>query len=179
MSLTRAPPCSVLPLKALEHPSSFFCNRSGIRREGRYVNTRNESGEFTPLFIAVEGTSPRVVRLLLDAGADVASTCHFGGGNSRSPFSQCERNIRNKSCQGLPATEEQLNRLEATPRLLLRVEAIHAFSWLWWSNIPCIAPAAEEVVSACGTSSSPRKARVLISWRRTGARRVFLPASLR
>ncbi|CAM9576425.1 unnamed protein product, partial [Ectocarpus fasciculatus] len=128
---------------------------------------------------AVESAFPRVVRLLLDAGADVTSTCSFPGGNPRSPLSQCIRSIRSKSCQGLPATEEQLNRLEAARRLLLRVEAIHAVSWLWWSNTPCIAPAAEEVVAACGTLSSPSKARVLISWRRTGARRVLMPASLR
>ncbi|CAM9864766.1 unnamed protein product [Ectocarpus sp. 8 AP-2014] len=117
--------------------------------------------------------------MLLDAGADVTSTCSLPGGISRSPLSQCESNIRSKFCQALPASEEQLNGLEAIRRSLLRVEAIHAFSWLWCSNIPCIAPAAEEVVGACGKSRSPRKARMLISWRRTGARRVLMPASLR
>lgn len=34
------------------------------------------------------------------------------------------------------ATEEQQHRLETVRRLLLRVEAIRASSWLWYSGIP-------------------------------------------
>lgn len=165
--------------KGLEAPVKFLLQQKWNTPGGAYVNTRSKNAKFTPLFIAVEGASPRVVRMLLDAGADVTSTCNLPGGISRSPLSQCESNIRSKFCQGLPATEEQLNGLEAIRRSLLRVKAIHAFSWLWCSNIPCIASAAEEVVGACGESRSPRKARMLISWRRTGARRVLMPASLR
>lgn len=41
-----------------------------------------------------------------------------------------------------PATEEYLHRLEAIRRLLLRVEAVHAVSWLWPSDAPFVGRAA-------------------------------------
>lgn len=46
------------------------------------------------------------------------------------------RSLREKTLLGENATKEQLNGLEGIRRLLLRVEAVHATSWLWQSDVP-------------------------------------------
>lgn len=83
--------------------------------------------------------SPRVVRLLMDAGADtrLGSRIPNGGGSSDyvTPLGRTNDNLRSKCVAAKPATEEQLHRLEAIRRLLMRVEAVHAQSWLWHTDV--------------------------------------------
>eukprot|EP00752_Nemacystus_decipiens_P005516 g4991.t1 len=112
------------------------------RDESAYVNARDEIGA-TALLCSIEACSscsPRIARILVNAGAD--TTCPFGvtaipGGGAflnTSPMSYVAQLVRNKIVHGEDATEEQLNRLEAIRRLLLRVDAVHAVSWLWPSD---------------------------------------------
>ncbi|CBJ26796.1 EsV-1-199 [Ectocarpus siliculosus] len=56
---------------------------------------------------------------------------------------------------GRDITEEQAHKLNAVHRLLLRVEAVHAASWLWVSDAPDIAHTAE-VTKRTKVTPSPR-----------------------
>lgn len=111
----------------------------------RYVNVRDRSG-CTALFRSINFriklgvvrglASPRVVRLLVDAGADTTSALRLtdapGGVNDHNTaLAFTNKRLREKKVRGSHATEEQLYRLEAIRRLLLREEAAHAISWLW------------------------------------------------
>lgn len=73
--------------------------------------------------------SPRVVRLLTDAGADTTSTP--AGYNFRTLLTCIHERLGENKVGGEDATEEQLHRLEAVRRLLLQEKAVHAGSWLW------------------------------------------------
>lgn len=117
----------------------------------RYVNSRDVVG-FTPLFRAIEGycnaegkpplVSPTLVQLLLDAGADTSVTVRFrnqGGwalfdGTPLDFTSLCLR--EKKVGRMYKATEEDMNRLEALRRLLLRAQAARASSWMWPDEPP-------------------------------------------
>eukprot|EP00752_Nemacystus_decipiens_P011622 g10317.t1 len=112
----------------------------------RYVNCRTQDGR-TPLFCSIgvflkeEGVqhliSPKVVRLLIDAGADPSSVVHVNittGNKVRfigTPLAFTISCLREKKVMGVDVTDEQMDRLEAVRRLLLRVEALHVVSWLW------------------------------------------------
>ena len=127
-----------------------------VRQERRgvdgaaYVNAPNELGQ-TSLFFAIGfgRCSPRVVRLLVDAGADATSAARgteTPGGevvSSDTPLDFANRILRTKKVDGKDATEEQLHGLEGIRRLLLRVDAVHAVSWLWPNDAPIIGRAAE------------------------------------
>ncbi|CBJ32400.1 EsV-1-199 [Ectocarpus siliculosus] len=79
---------------------------------------------------------PRVVRLLVEAGADTTSTVPIDGlpgTDNITPMGLTMLLLHDLGTE--PLTEEQLNALEAIHRLLLRVEALHAVSWLWSSDI--------------------------------------------
>eukprot|EP00752_Nemacystus_decipiens_P011612 g10310.t1 len=114
-----------------------------------YVQSRDEY-DATPLFNSIDGfdesddvrhtTSLKVVRLLIDAGADTSSVVlvtNTPGGDdvyfNGTPLAFTKHCLANKMVGGRKrgATDEQMNRLEAVRRLLLRVEAVHAVSWLW------------------------------------------------
>ena len=100
-----------------------------------YVNSNtNDNFGRTPLSCAITGfdvafpPSPRVVRLLVDAGADTALIFpQFDD----TPLAATTRILNLKRVGGTGATQEQLHKLEGIRRLLLRVEAVHAVSWLW------------------------------------------------
>ena len=102
------------------------------------ANARNKFGE-TPLFCAVafDRCSPKVVRVLVDAGADTTSALRvsdpwrWGVTLNETPLETTVRSLRTKKVGGEDATEEQLHGLEGIRRLLLRVDAVHAVSWLW------------------------------------------------
>ena len=95
----------------------------------------------------VSGCSPRVAQLLVDAGMDTELAVQLG------PFSDSDdvvdgtllartnRRLRQKKIAGEDATEEQLNGLEGMRRLLMRVEAVRAISWLWSAQPTLIARA--------------------------------------
>ena len=114
-----------------------------------YVNFCDDVGS-TPLFGSIvdaypdyEGVpgqvSPRVVRLLLDAGADTSTSVHVtdtsGGavlfsGTSLAFTTGCLLREKKRRCKK-KATKRHVYRLEAARCLLLRVEAVRAVSWLW------------------------------------------------
>lgn len=109
-----------------------------------YVNT-SIPGFGTPLIAAIKffnrdlHPSSRVVRLLVDAGADTTSVVHFkthleGGVLSETPLETTNHILRERKAGGVGADEEEMLRLDAVRRLLMRVEAIRAVSWLWPSG---------------------------------------------
>ena len=110
-----------------------------------YVNCPDDVG-VTPLFRSIAGDeslshliSPKVVRLLIDAGADTSSAVRITREGevvyNDTPLTFAEECLRTQQVRGgKAATEEQMNRLEAVRRLLLRVEVVRAVSWLWHSE---------------------------------------------
>ncbi len=101
------------------------------------------------LLVVDSRCSTRVVRLLVDAGADTTSAFRItntAGGDFVSnitPLDLTHRCLCTKKVDWTDATEEQLHGLEGIRRLLLRVEAVHAVSWLWPDVAPMISRAAE------------------------------------
>lgn len=101
-----------------------------------YVNHRGQTGR-TALFNAIvfSRPSPRIVRLLVDAGADMVSALRVldtgGRVSNDTPLELASDILRENEIEGKDATEERRHRLEAIRRLLLRLEAVHAVSWLW------------------------------------------------
>ncbi|CAB1101986.1 unnamed protein product [Ectocarpus sp. CCAP 1310/34] len=81
-----------------------------------------------------------------------------------------------------PLTEEQLNALEAIRRLLLRVEAVHAVSWLWSSDISTFTYSTAQGTGRTTSKSTPGTPLVLTMRQRARSRReleVLLAALLR
>ena len=127
-----------------------------------YVNSSDQSGR-TPVYCTVSfcsPRSPRVLRMLVDAGADTASavevfdeTCQM---SSHTPLALVLSSLREKKVKEKKATEDQLGMLEAMRRLLLRVDAVHATSWLWPSTAPSLAKlAAETPLGAAKKAPTP------------------------
>ncbi|CAM9535304.1 unnamed protein product [Ectocarpus sp. 8 AP-2014] len=123
----------------------------GCGVEVAYVNAREING-YTPLVICIQGCfsqAPRIVRMLVDAGADTTSPVQVMNLKGRvmyndTPLAFTKLRLREKIvADGRPATKEHLQRLEAIRRLLLRVDAVHAVSWLWPSGAPFIGRATE------------------------------------
>ncbi|CAN0502790.1 unnamed protein product, partial [Scytosiphon promiscuus] len=80
--------------------------------------------------------SYRIARWLVDAGADAASPVRIMDQWGRTvfddtPLAYTNMCLHRKDVKGKPATVKQLVSLEAVRRFLLRVEAVHAVSWLW------------------------------------------------
>lgn len=129
------------------------------------------------------------VRLLLDAGADSSSTVRVVNDRGGVFFNDTPLNlanccIREKTVVGgyhslktgrhtTDATEEMLHALQAVRRLLLRVEAVHAVSWLWPNDIPSIAHTPEGT-SRSNTVSTPLRMMMPLMRRRARRPRVLL-----
>ena len=149
-------------------------------RRTTYVNAR-ECGT-TALVACIERChpcSPRMIQLLVEAGADTTSRVlkesrildeSFCG----TPLALATKYHDEKTVDDEPVTKEQLNSLEAIRRLLLRVEAVHATSLLWPSEVPVAVQAMEGTVSSRTTSTPLR--RMLPNLRRRATRRVVLSA---
>lgn len=60
--------------------------------------------------------------------------------------------IRLKKVDDIPATDKQMNRLQAIHRVLLQVDAVHTTSWRWSSNTSFVAHAGEQSRTATMTS---------------------------
>ena len=155
--------------------------------EAAYVNYRNDHG-LRPLLLAMGmagSPSPRFVRLLVDAGADttlaVRITDTEGGVLffSKTALATASRMLREKRIADKDATEEQLHRLEGVRRLLLRVDAVHAVSFLWPAAIPSIVAAAAEGTSRKVVTSTPLRIMLPILKRRARTPRVLLAALFR
>lgn len=134
-----------------------------------YLESRDTAGR-TALFCCIAFCpSPRMVRLLIDAGADTSSAVKIttpmgpAGDVCYTPGAWTWLYLEVlKRVNGQPATEEQLDMLRAIRRLLLRVEAVHAVSWLWPGGVPFVArAAAAEGASAVNSTSPPRTATPL------------------
>ena len=140
-----------------------------------YVDASDSYGQ-TPLSSAVGSgrCSPRVVRLLVEAGADTTSAAHFFVTSEQEVVSHetsldtANRCLRTKKVDGKDATEEQLNGLEGIRRLLLRVQAVHAVSWLWPNGIPRNISAAQ---GPRGGRINSTPLRMMLPVLRRGARR--------
>eukprot|EP00903_Cladosiphon_okamuranus_P012099 g11354.t1 len=152
------------------------------------------SAVYMPLYFSIEVfptaeglpllISPRVVRLLLDAGADTTLPLRFPGNRrvrefNGTPLALVDRDIREKKVGGLDATKEQMDRLEAVRRLLLRVEAVHAVSWLWGSPAAALVGGNLQRKSRTDAASTPLGRMLPILRRRAGRRRVLLAALFR
>ncbi len=149
-----------------------------------YVNTRDDFGQ-TPLACAIAcgRCSPRVVRLLVDAGADTASAVRVAGPpgvedvSSKTPLDLAIRTLRKKKVEGQVATQEQLHGLEGIRRLLLHVEAVHAVSYLWPNDGNTSHAGAGTTEAITAPTSLETVLRILR--RRAGRRGVLLRALFR
>eukprot|EP00752_Nemacystus_decipiens_P003635 g3350.t1 len=129
---------------------------------GAYVdNARGPSGATAVLLaIGIAGfCSPRILRMFVDAGADTTSPVLIRNNSGAvvgcgSPMRLVTDSLANKKLGGREATEGDLHRLEAARRLLLRVDATRATSWLWAKGVagtdavPRGFPAAEQEASS-------------------------------
>lgn len=153
-----------------------------------YLNAGDNFGR-TPLTSAVLCLetccpSPRIVWLLLDAGADATSIVDVTDGGGRlvsfgTPLGLARRMLRDKKIsRGQDATQEQLHGLERIHRLLLREEAAHAISWSW----PGDTPSSNQAVKRTAKSkklSTPVASVIPILRLRAARPRVLLTALLR
>lgn len=152
------------------------------RREGNttggigYLNNTQEPFGRTPLICAINlGTDGlchrRIVRLLIDAGADTTLAARFATQSfvERTPLAFATDLFRFKTIMGgrKDATKKQLEILADTRRLLLRVDAVHAVSCLWPINVPSVADDGEGTRRTKETSTplrmKTRTRRVLVA----------------
>lgn len=122
---------------------------AGARRLA-YVNFHDQDGR-TPLLIAAAGESPRITRMLLDAGAK-SSSPGVGKFENMTPLTVTQKMLEFESTAETHATKEKRHRRERLRRLLLRVDAISAVSWLWPSGAHCTTGATEAVKSVSNFS---------------------------
>ena len=149
-----------------------------------YVNFRDRFG-LTALFrsftciddtsseeseVVLRLVSPRVARLLVDAGADTTSEIQATDDvNFGTPLAFINECLLEKKIREFDATEEQMYRLEAVRSLLLRVEAVRAVSWLWHCNVPSVIPVAggtSRITTATTTASGNQLGLMLPIMRR-------------
>lgn len=131
-----------------ERPVKFLVENHKMTTTGEfaYVDYCN-SLESTPLAFCIASCSSRLGRLLVDAGADVMSTIRLTDDSGEVIFNDTPLAFVSYSRLQLvvdnDAPDERMQRLEATRRLLLQVDAIHAISCLWPGGIPARAHAAK------------------------------------
>lgn len=150
---------------------------SSIR--GAYCDNSIQPYGFTPLvssFFSGFKCSSRVTRLLIDAGADTTHVVRITG-NQRgfrfvgTPLALTNRCLREKEINGKAATQDQLYKLEAIRRMLLRVEAVHAVSWLWPGDSPRIGQAAKVACKVQPATTNGTSVRMMLPMMRRRARR--------
>lgn len=94
-----------------------------------------------------------------------------------TPLGLVDRCLLMKIDGGRPATDQQLNALEAIRRLLLQVEVVHAMSWLWHNGAPSLPEAAAAEASRTARPTTPLTL-MMPTLRRRAARRGVLLAAL-
>ncbi|CAB1120378.1 unnamed protein product [Ectocarpus sp. CCAP 1310/34] len=152
-----------------------------------YVNNARDALGRTPLLGSIDigiikPCFPRIVRLLVDSGADTKSAVRYTYrdglvGFSDTPLYRTIRILRDVETEGKDDNEKQLGRLEAVRRLLLRVEAVHATSWVWPSSAAAsVAQDAAEVIAGAKTESTRLRSMMQILRRRATRRGVLLRA---
>lgn len=171
-----------------EAPVKFLLQEHSKRnpRRAAYVkNTRDDPFGRNPLRRSVveacRACAPRVVRMLVDAGVDTVSAVPITktqGGygpvtSDTTLLGFTTRNIRQSTAGSTVgskfATEEQLHKMEAIRRLLLRVEATRAVSWLWFKDDPLVGRVEEGARE--GNMTSAPLGRMMPTLRRRAARR--------
>lgn len=128
---------------AREAPIKFLLENHAAKFTGHcgYVNARNPFGA-TPMLCCIEAgsCSPRVVRILMDAGANTTSKVrvaqHGVVHSDGTPLDTVTRVLQREKTAvkaGRRANDARggVYALEATRRLLLQAEAVRAVSWLW------------------------------------------------
>ncbi|CAM9485924.1 unnamed protein product [Ectocarpus fasciculatus] len=169
-----------------EAPLKFLLDQARARKTTdwpAYVNTRDRCG-VPPLLGGIQHYRPRVVRLLVDAGADTTSPVPVsnqprGNDSSITPLGFTMNLLGNKVARPGTASQEELNKLEAIRRLLLRVEAVNAISWLWSSDISTITHATAMGTDRTTATSTAGTPPMLMMRRRTRGSKVPLAALLR
>lgn len=159
----------------------------------RHAYVNNKLGLFgaTPLFESIRVShpcSPRIVRLLMDAGADTTSdvqvTAPRGESFSHTPLGFISRILMGLVSQEI-SPDRRLQPVMAIHRLLLQVDAVHAVSWLWPSRVAKIRRVDKirrSTDNKTGTETTPMPLGVTFPTERRSAgrrRRVLLPAMLR
>ena len=135
--------------------------------EAAYANYKDIVG-FTPLLYSfgLSGyySSPRIVRLLVEAGADTTSVIQTREtlGGTISPLAKLTSILGEKKIGGKYVKKEQLHRLEGIRRLLLQAEAVHATSWVWPVDIPSTVRDAESASRTVAVSTSLRMMMLIL-----------------
>lgn len=151
-----------------------------------YLNNRDHFNR-TPAYCCASfcsPNSPRMLRALIDAGADVTSAVEvldksmWNVESRYTPLALINLNLREKKVKGEDATEEQLHRLDAMRHLLLQVDAVHAVSWLWPSAARVSALGAERT-SEVEATPAPLMLTLPILRRRSSRRGVSVAAVFR
>lgn len=155
-----------------------------------YLDTVNRFGA-TSLICSISACRPcssRISRLLIDTGATTTSAVRLTNAEGKlffndTPLAYTNFKIREEKnrerIHGKRATESQLHSLEAIRRLLLRVEAVHAVSWLWASDVPSITHAASGGKGEAKTISTPLTSMLPVLRRRMRRPRVLFAALFR
>lgn len=136
---------------------------------GAYVdNARGPSGATAVLLvIGIAGIcSPRILRMLVDVGADTTSSVLIRNKwgdvvGCSSPMKLVTDSVANRKLGGKQATEDDLNRLEAVRRLLLRVDAVPATSWLRAKHVAPVDSSTPEVAPPPGADASSTTASLM------------------
>lgn len=147
----------------LEASTKFLLQQHDGKATGGVGYVDSKTGNalgVTPLLSSIGSSRPRVVRLLVDAGADTTSAvlledARGGVFFNDTPLALTTRCLRERKLAEKHYTEMDLHRLEAIRRLLLRVEAVRAVSWLWPSDARAIAHAADGTTARAKTASMP------------------------
>ena len=168
--------------RGLEESVKFFLRQRGsFASAGVCVNVPCVE---VALLSAIRTVASRVVRLLVGAGAATTSTVRQTGGEGSAALDGASLALTNwmlreKKVKGEKASTDQLHRLEAIRRLLLRVEAVHAVSWLWPRNVLTFAPAASNRTGRSKTTSSPLASMLPVLRRRARRRDAVFAALFR
>lgn len=104
-----------------------------------YADNVSHPRGYTPLLVCIatcRSCSPGIAQLLVWAGADTTSAVPVTDSKgavvfSHTPLAFTESYLSDKDADGNTVSEEKRHTLEAIRRLLLRVDAVHALSWLW------------------------------------------------
>lgn len=149
-------------------------------RQGSYAAERFGVSVWFAAIRSAEFSTSRIVRMLIDAGTDTDTDGCFEGEVlfHGTPLGFANKMLREKKVFAEEATEAQLHNLEATRRLLLRVEAVHAVSWLWPSDARSVNNPAVEGIAGTKTKSAPLTTMLPILRRRTRRRGVLRGALL-
>lgn len=169
-----------------ESSVKFLLQQQKVRGAiGKHAYVDNTLGRYgaTPLFESIRGSHPRIVRLLMDAGADTTSAvrvmdAHGGIGFELTPLEFTSRVLLGLSSKEIPP-DERLQKVKAIHRLLLRVDAVHAVSWSWPSRVTQTRRSTDHK-SGTETASMPLRVTFPIVRTRAGSGHcVLLPAVLR